>query len=317
MPRRLPSPFAAYLARLTPCDRSALGLLRENPPRPREWQQLPPGHPYECRPGEAKRIGTPIPGRRGGAITACATPTKKRPDEGAWWVGAFSIGADGKPIPAIGGRAISKYTAKNRLKAERRGTQRFDLTDVAISVGHAARDDRHHIPAPTGAPYPHRPGSSVCDLESRAWQGYKTAYDDALETARERVALEHPDADEFEATRLEQRYLRKQLEQHPDFNAWSETERLCVASFKQHHTRSQRETAAGETLARRRQLALSGADLSDAEYLDTLTLGGQARHWRRIYNLSGKTNEDAHRRALELERRQRAKKRGPLKTFRQ
>lgn len=176
---------------------------------------------------------------------------------------------------------------------------RVDVEAVEQTV-EQLESDPFAVPQPIG-PENYRPPQ--CATHHEPWSD---EYELALEEARERAAIEAgEDDDEF------RRLLRKYFSEHPRFANWSETERECVKQFRSRHGRKRRrtETASTETA---RAIADASAELGydvrgSAEHLDRMTLGGQASYWRRLHKKTGSV--DALRRARELERRNRARKR--------
>ena len=163
----------------------------------------------------------------------------------------------------------------------------------------ALESDPLAIPQPIG-PEGYRPPR--CATHHEPWNG---EYENALEEARERAAIEAGDDEE--------RYrvlLRAYFAEHPRFADWSQVERECVADFRSKHARRTRHTvtASDETRAAIREASAElGYDVTgSAEHLDRLSLGGQAAYWRRLHKRTGSV--DALRRAREIETRMRARR---------
>lgn len=141
-------------------------MARSNPIPP-SWSALPPNTEYGC---ESPYIGQVMPGRGGGKVTACVTPSRAAPREGQF---------------KVGGRRVSKRVVRDRIRDATRGLEADDPMEVAARVD-AAQRDPDRIPAATGLEFPSRPGSSVCSPKHPLWG---PAYRDAVELAHERGAL--------------------------------------------------------------------------------------------------------------------------------
>lgn len=239
-------------------------IAREEPPK--VARKIAPSTPRPCRPAEQKRVGTLIPGRRGGTISGCATGDVRHPHEGQWWIG----------LPVIGiGFSVRKSTAASRIRnlgKPRRADPRELVAQAATLALREAGTD--HVPAPTGLEFPHVVGSSRCDPEHRVWERFADALQSARETGAERAAMEVPDdATMREYERAADRLTAEALRAHPDWADWFATETQCARAWQSREAArkpkaqfsSQRETA-----QRREAAKMARVDLSSAEWRDTL-----------------------------------------------
>lgn len=221
--------------------------------RPREWAVLGESAPYPCHRGEAGLLYQTIPGRRGGQVQQCATPTRARPHDGQVWLG-----------PGAGDHAMRKSTARTRLRDRKRGKLvAGDVSAVALAVGEW---DRTGIPAPTGVEFPHRSGTSRCDPKHPLWANY----------GKDRKRAEKRAGDPWE----------------PGFDArvaaalagpYGATARECVKGFKARERERAGKAVESRTrvAARARSAAVSrGVDTGSADYLDELLAGTRARRRR-------------------------------------
>lgn len=224
-------------------------------PAPAEWSALRPDTPYPCHPRERGLLNREIPGRAGGVVKACATPSRARPREGQVWVE--------HGLPGVG-TAMRRSTARDRLRQAKRGGT---VTDDALDVAQAVDDWRRNplaLPGPIGVPYPHRRGSTPCDRAHPLWRQLP----DALTDAREEAALATPeDASEDEYTRAVLGALDRA---RPEFRNATQA---CV---KQYDARERQkapkatQSQARERAQRRASAVARGEDVTSAEYVDEL-----------------------------------------------
>jgi hypothetical protein len=188
--------------------------------------------------------------------------------------------------------------ARTNPAAPRRRRRRAQETvygdAYALQAAAAGRTrDRHHVPAPPGLEFPHRKGSTRCDPDHPAWNGYV----EALEDARERGAIECADAPAPAA--CAPRVVRAALGRDPRFAAWDATEGNCVAAYA---ARRARRRAAGDSSTRqaaraRAAFVRAGGDVTSAEYLDTLAPASRAKALRRAGRTAEARAVESHLRA--------------------
>lgn len=212
-------------------------------------------------------VGTQLPGRRGGLVSGCATPSKARPHELQLWVGLPGVG---KPVRA----STARRRASGRVQFESRSqqTERREQTQLAVE---AWREDG--LPAPVGRVHPGRQGSSKCDAEHPLWSGYG----EALEAAEERAAIATEGRD------LSPKQWRVavrdalELEAPALFGEWDKATRKCAEQYEQHAPRSRGYESPQAAAARRRAAWLvQGGDVGDAEYTDQLADSTKAKQKR-------------------------------------
>lgn len=234
-------------------------------PQIKAWSALGANAPYPCK---AKLIGETLPGRRGGTITACATPSPKRPREGQYWVG-FPVQGFGHPV--------RKSTAARRIRTRHIKREITPIEQVAAAVEFTRAD---HIPVPIGVEFPILPGSSRCSPKHPLWgDRYREAVEDARAEAAERVS-EDATAEEYEAAaaaifRQRTQALAKRLQR---------TEDDCVRAFeaRQEKRRGKAVESTHREAARLRQrAAFAGVDLGSAEYRDAMRGGEGAKKRKR------------------------------------
>lgn len=217
--------------------------------RRREWDALEPGAAYVCSPREASLLGVVVPGRGGGVVSGCATPSKKHPRQGQVIVG----------LPLIGDR-MRRAVARGRVRDATRGRPVVD-DPLEVSAAVARQRRGGALPEPTGLPYPHRRGGSPCDAAHPLWSGYP----DDLESARERAASRAGEDDDFDAV------TRDDLDRAaPQYGA---AVRACVRQLDAlERTRAGKAVeSTARTAGRRRASALArGEDVTAADYRDLL-----------------------------------------------
>lgn len=220
---------------------------------------------YNCRPGEARALGRVIPGRSGGAITGCATPSRERPREGQWWLG----------LPVEGfGHALRKSTAARRLRDQGKARRADDPSEVARAAMYALEGGRDTIPYPAGIEFPHIVGTSRCDPEHKLWTRFPDRYDEAQQVAQERADRELSDnasAEDFDAAR--QSFTAEDLRRDPQFDEWLSTSIDCARAWESRESARKGKALFSQQRERgqdRAKRTASREDLSGAEYLDTL-----------------------------------------------
>lgn len=228
-------------------------------PRPKIWDHSPPSSPYAC-PGQAY-TGVAVPGKGGGTISGCATPSRKRPAEGQYWIGALT----GK------GRPIRKVTARHRIHR----TRQLVPGDPVLTAAMVDAYEQTGLAAPQGLEFDHLRGSSPCDPDHRTWAGYE----DALQDARERASVYGDSLDAEDYARL----VAQTLAESPKGSAWTKTASTCAKQYKQRQSAKQKATfSTAREAARKRSEALQqGMDTGSAEYRDTLRGGEGSRRRKR------------------------------------
>jgi hypothetical protein len=161
----------------------------EDNPAPKAWSQLPPNTPYRCADRDEKRVGTTVPGRRGGVITGCATPSPRHPHEGQ----VSTANAKGTGL-------LRKSVVARRLRDQERGivTVPGDPIDNLVPWARkrlaVIRAHTPHVPEAPGVEYPHKQGTVRYARDHAMWQEVA----DAVELLRERQALQAEGAGEAE-----------------------------------------------------------------------------------------------------------------------
>ncbi|MFO0562435.1 MAG: hypothetical protein U0269_30745 [Polyangiales bacterium] len=243
--------------------RAVRGMTKRNA----HWETLPPDTPHpspkSAVPCKLKHVGASVPGRGGGRVTACATPSKKRPREGQYWIGEFSSG-----------HPMRRTVVSRRLRnAEAHaGFDRFAAPEAAAM----AKREKWHVPSPIGTEFPHRRGTSPCDAEHPLWAEWQDAYEAASERAA--IANEEGDDEAF------QRAVLAEMRKHPHFEKWEGTERACIEAID----RRRRAAAPKAAMSAARERALeriafvnAGGDTSSSEWTDRLaSAGGRKRRLR-------------------------------------
>lgn len=243
--------------------RAVRGMTKRNA----HWATLPPDTPHpspsSAVPCKLKHVGATVPGRGGGKVTACATPSKKRPREGQYWVGDF---AHGHPMRRT-------VVARRMRDAEtHKGFDRFAAPEAAAM----AKREKWHVPSPIGTEFPHRKGTSPCDAEHPIWAEWQAAYEAASEAAA--IASEGASEEEY------QRAVLSEMKRHPRFSEWEGTERACIEGIE----RRRRAAAPKAAMSAARERALeriafvnAGGDTSSSEWTDRLaSAGGRKRKLR-------------------------------------
>lgn len=203
-------------------------------------------------------VGTVLPGRGGGRITGCVTPSKKHPHELQLNVG----------LPNVG-RPFRLSTVRDRLRGktawESAGTTEGRKLATLEAVERFRLDA---IPAPVGRVYPGRPGSSRCDPEHAVWSGYDEAIELAAEEAPAR--LEDPE----HATEREYREAMRatlQAQNPARFNVWDAVTRSCVETYEKTFSRSKGYESPQKAKARERAAFIrAGGDPGSGDWTDTL-----------------------------------------------
>lgn len=249
------------MARRTKQPREGAFSHRSKKQRDELVELLGPGRFFPCDHPWVKSE-TVIPGRKGGKVTGCATPTRKAPKTPHVWVGD----------PELGG-PMKVTTARDRLRQKRDPSRRmvdsFDGADMALAVALAVDEFRlYGVPAPVGRVHRGRKGSSRCDREHAVWQGY----DEALEEADAETAQRFEDPSSVPARQYREA-LRAELErQDPErFNVWLDVTRGCVDSFELHQPKNRGyESPQAERARRRRDFLQTGGDVGHGDYTDYL-----------------------------------------------
>jgi hypothetical protein len=228
------------------------------------WETLPPDTPHpspkSAVPCKLKYLGAIVPGRGGGRVTACATPSKKRPREGQYWIGDFTTG-----------HPMRRTVVARRIK-NAETYKGFDR-NAALEAAYWAKKEKYHIPQAIGTEFPHKRGTSPCDAEHPIWAGWQEAYEAASESA----AI----ATEGESDEAYQRALFEEMKKHPKFAVWEQTEQACIEGIE----RRRRAAAPKAAMSAARELALdrvafvrAGGDPTSAEWTDRLaSAGGKKR----------------------------------------
>lgn len=233
------------------CACASCSTTRSNP-RPKAWAVLPPSSPYPQpqipAPCNGKHVGAVVPGRGGGQITACATPSAEKPGEGQYWVGL--------PLPGAG-KAIPKRKVSRRLASLRKPRHVDRLEDVSAAVAYQSQADA--IPGPTGVELPHDPRKHPCSPGHPLWgPEYQHAVAQATEGALERAGisaevplelgpgdvedLEVPFANPAESVDA---IARAELLTHPQGPAWDHQAGECVVAYqKRQRARASRPSKA-------------------------------------------------------------------------
>jgi hypothetical protein len=269
----LPAKTSSAKAKRKPAEKiqgevkSAKRAVKAMTKRNAHWATLPPDTPHPspasgvaCR---LKHVGAMVPGRGGGRVTACATPSKKRPREGQYWVGEFSTGHPMRRT-VVGRRLRDAETHK--------GFDRY----AALQAADAAKRERWHVPAPLGTEFPHRKGTSPCDAEHPVWSEWSAAY----EGASERAAI----ATEGESDEAFQRALLEEMKAHPKFGEWDGVERACIEGIERRRRAAAPKaamSAARERAIERVAYVRAGGDTASSEWTDRLaSAGGRKRKLR-------------------------------------
>lgn len=156
-------------------------------PTPPEWQELPPDTPYAC---EAAHVGDTVPGRAGGRVVGCATPSKARPHEGQYRLG--SLGPTG--------RNVRKSRVRKSLHRTGGGTKKRrvcpDRRDALLSAADLAQAlaEPSPVPYPVELEFPHTPGESLSCARHPKWKAFGEVLDAVRDRHREDTG-EDPDAE--------------------------------------------------------------------------------------------------------------------------
>ena len=144
-------------------------------PTPPEWQELPPDTPYAC---DAAHVGDTVPGRAGGRVVGCATPSRARPHEGQYRLGSLGPG----------GRNVRKSRVRKSLHRTGGGRRKRavcpDRRDALLSASDLARAlaEPSPVPYPVELEFPHTPGESLSCARHPKWK----AFGEVLDAVRDR-----------------------------------------------------------------------------------------------------------------------------------
>ncbi|MDP3274084.1 MAG: hypothetical protein Q8Q09_02745 [Deltaproteobacteria bacterium] len=186
-----------------------------------------------------------VPGRRGGLATGCATPSKKHPREAQYFVA---------------GAPMRRSVVSRRLSGKKSTFKDFDWAYWEES--YAAVKEPFHVPSPLGVEFPHRPGTSPCDAEHPIWEGWAEAIEDARERAA--IATENSDPDDTAS------YLRAvlgEMQKHPRFEQWAQTEAKCVSDYQVRKSRKAKRIKS-EVAAARVAFINNGGDVTSSDWID-------------------------------------------------
>lgn len=204
-------------------------------------------------------VGTVLPGRGGGTITGCVTPSKKHPKELQLNVG----------LPNVG-RPFRLSTVRDRLRGKTAfGAAQGDLEDMKLATLEAVERFRvDAFPAPVGRVHPGRKSSSRCDPSHPVWSGY----DDAVFDAEEEAAARFDDPESVPPREFREAQRAALLRQNPArFNQWDEVTRACVASYEAKYPRAKGYESPQAEVARRRAAFLrAGGDVGHGDWTDQL-----------------------------------------------
>lgn len=203
-------------------------------------------------------VGTTLPGRGGGTITGCVTPSKKYPKELQLHVG----------LPNVG-KSFRLSTVRDRL----RGKTAFESKGVTedrrlATLANVETWRRDAFPAPIGRVYPGRKGSSKCDAEHPLW----SSYDDAVTDAEAQAAVRFDDPSSV-SERDYREAMREELKRADPqrFERWDQTTRACVETYETSFPRSKGyESPQAEVARRRRAYLLAGGDVGHGDWTDQL-----------------------------------------------
>ena len=144
-------------------------------PAPPEWQELPPDTPYACA---GEHVGDTVPGRAGGRVVGCATPSKARPHEGQYRLGSLGPG----------GRNVRKSRVRKSLHRTAGGKRKRavcpDRRDALLSAADLAQALAEPSPVPYAVEleFPHTPGESLSCARHPKWK----AFGEVLDAVRDR-----------------------------------------------------------------------------------------------------------------------------------
>lgn len=165
--------------------------MKRSNPRPPEWDELPPDTPYAC---DAPHVGDEVPGRAGGVVVGCATPSRARPSEGQYRLD--SLGPDGKNVRKSRVRKTLSRTKGGKRRRRRCDHQRDAL--LSASDLDQARATRPTIPYAVELEFPHEPGESrSCALHPK-WREFNALVEAMADRYREDTGDE-PDAETLAA----------------------------------------------------------------------------------------------------------------------
>lgn len=205
-------------------------------------------------------IGTELPGRGGGKITGCVTPSKKHPKELQLHVGTPNVG---KPFRLS--------TVRDRLRGKTaRGEGKTASEERRASTQEAVERFRvDGIPFPVGRVYPGREGSSRCDPSHPLWSDYAAAMVDAEEGAS--IMFDDP---ENVSERDFREAIRTRLKAYDgeQFARWDSTTRACVESYEKKFPRAKGYESPQAEMGRKRAAFLrAGGDTGSGEWDDFLS----------------------------------------------
>jgi hypothetical protein len=223
--------------------------------RAAEWDALAPGAPYACHAWETRLLGRTVPGRGGGTVTGCATPSRARPKEGQVVLGL--------PLAGLGG-VMPRSRARDRIRQAARGGTVGPDDGASIDAAAARQRRRNDFPEAIGVPYPHRRGSTPCASDHPMW----TALERDIKAARKRADRLAGDAAEPED--LHALAVAELDRKHPKYRG------AALACVQQHAGRERARAGKAvesthRTAGRKRAAAVArGEDVGAAEYRDTL-----------------------------------------------
>jgi hypothetical protein len=256
------------MARRETWPKDGLWSHRSKKQRDELAELLGPGHFFPCdHPWVTD--GVVVPGRKGGTVKGCATPTTKAPKDAHVWVGDLALGAP-----------LKVSTVRDRLRQKRDPSRRqvaaFDGADMALAVSLAVDEWRlYGVPAPVGRVHRGRPGSSRCDATHPLW----SEYDEALAAADGLATARLGDPSKVSA-RTYREALREELEQlDPErFEDWDRATRACVSQYESHVPRNRGyESPQAEVARRRRDYLQTGGDVGHGDWTDYLSDATKAR----------------------------------------
>lgn len=202
-------------------------------------------------------IGAVLPGRGGGPVTGCVTPSKKHPSELQLHVGLPNVGKSFR-LSTVRDRMRGKTAFGGGLTDDERGAVQEAVERFRVDG----------VPAPIGRVFPGRAGSSRCDPRNPVWSGY----DEALEDAEIEAAGRFDDPENV-SERDYREATRSTLKVHePErFNVWDAVTRSCVATYEKTYGRSKGYESPQKAKARERAAFIrAGGDPGSGEWSDTL-----------------------------------------------
>lgn len=221
-------------------------------------------------------VGSVIPGRGGGRVSGCATPSKEHPRELQLVVG----------LPHVG-KPLRLSTVRDRLRGKTAFGEGRALNESRRAATQEAVERYRHdgIPAPVGRVYPGRAGSSRCDPEHAVWSGYNDAREDAEVEAAAR--FDDPEnVSEREYAEGVRSTLRAQDPQR--FDLWREVTTSCVQSYEVAYPRSRGYESPQAAIARKRAAFVrAGGDVGSGDWDDALSDATRAHKRRKEKQSAG------------------------------